>query len=288
MDNLETLQQQDNSQAQDQSQASQKIEITPFTWKTKLSADIQKSPTLQKFDDTPEGLAKAVESHLNLEKLLGHEKVPIPKGPEDSEGWARFSKAFGIPDKADGYGLKDAQIPESMKGMTFDKGKFAEIVHKNRLTPDQANGLWSAYTQMSMEAYNKAIESQKAKMTNVINALRQEWGDGYDANVDLGQTVISKFAGDQETADFLTAVLASDPRGVKFLAKIGGQFAENKVGEFSLKRYALTPEQAQVEIDSIIRDPNHPYMNEKASQAERDRAIEYVNSLYAVMNRSRG
>jgi len=259
-----------------------------FSWKSKLSPDVQKSPTMQKFDDSPEGLAKAVESHLSLEKLLGHEKVPVPKGADDKEGWSRFNKAFSIPEKADGYGLQDQKIPDSMKGMTFDKGRFAEVVHKYHLTPEQAKGLWNEYGSLSMGAYNKAIEQKKSDMARVVNELRTEWGDGYDGNVELGQTVISKFAGDKETEEFLNASLTSDPRFIKFLAKIGSQFAENKIGDFQYARFAKTPDQAMAEIDSILADPKHPYNDISRRQEERDRAIDYVNGLYAVVSKSQG
>jgi hypothetical protein len=263
-------------------------EAPAFSWKSKLLSDIQKAPSLQKYEDTPEGLSKAVESHLNLEKLLGNEKVPIPKDANDKEGWARFNKAMKVPEKSGDYRLADVTIPESMKGLTFDKKEFAEVVHSVNATPEQAKALWSKYTQLNMQAYNKALEAHKAKVTEGINSLRNEWGDAYDGNVDLGQTVINKFAGDQESADEITALLLGSPTGIKFLSKIGAQFAENKMGEFQLKRFARSPEEAQNEIDSIRKDPNHPYMSDKASPAEHQRAVDYVNGLYAVVNRNKG
>lgn len=259
-----------------------------FAWKDKLQGDLGKSPLLQKFEDTPEGLNKAFESHVGLEKLLGHEKVPIPKGDNDVEGWNRFSKALGIPDKAEQYGLPDAKIPDTMKGVTFDKQKFAEIVHSFKLTPGQAKGLWQAYTEQNVEAYNKALEGHKADMAKVVNQLKGEWGDAYDTNVELGQMVINKFSGNKEDADYLTAVLTQDPRAIKWLAKIGEQFAENKVGEFGYKKFSLSPEQAQEEITKILADPNHPYTNPKASPKEHEAAIDYVNSLYMTVNRGKG
>jgi len=140
---------------------------------------------------------------------------------------------------------------------------------------------------MSMEAYQKAVETHQKNLQQVVNQLRGEWGDTYESNVELGQMVINKFSGDKETEDFITSVLTKDPRGVKFLAKVGNQFAENKVGEFSYKRFSLTAEQAQAEIDKIMADPNHPYKNEKASEAEHLRAIDYVNSLYAVITKAK-
>lgn len=263
------------------------ITTTNSSWKESLRPDLKNSPLVQKFESDPAGLEKMLESHMNLEKLLGHEKVPIPKDINDVEGWNRFSKAMGIPDKAEGYGLADAQMPESMKGLTFDKNKFAEVVHAHKLTPAQAKGLWEEYTRMSMESYDKAMKDHQMKITGVVNQLRSEWGDAYDTNVELGQSVINKFSTDQEMNDYLTSILTQDPRGVKFLAQIGNQFAENKIGDFSMKKFSLSPEQAMEEIDKIVKDQNHAYNSDKASPREHQAAIDYVNSLWQAVNRAR-
>lgn len=279
----DTTQQTDTqTQTQDTTQQTQTTTST-FTWKDKLNVDIKNSPTLQKFEDTPEGLQKAVESHLNLEKLLGHEKVPIPKDVNDKEGWARFNKAMGIPDKPEGYSLKDVAIPEGIKDISFDKKTFAQTIHKYGLTPNQASGLWGDYTQLGLQAYQKAMDTHQTKLNELVNTLRQTWGDAYDSNVELGQLVLNKFADDQETNDWLTATFTKDPRGVKFLAKIGNQFAENKVGEFSYTRFAFTPEQAETELQKIRNDPNHPYLNPKATDAEHTEAVAYVNRLEEIV-----
>jgi hypothetical protein len=260
----------------------------PQGWKELVREDLRNSPLLQKFEDNPDGLSKALESHANLEKLLGHEKVPIPKDINDVEGWNRFSKAMGIPDKADGYGLPDAQVPEDMKGLAFNKQQFAEIVHAHKLTPAQAKGLWETYTKANMEVYANAMKEHKEQLTQVVNRLRGEWGDAYDTNVELGQMVINKFSSDKETNDFITATLTQDPRGVKFLASIGQRFSENKIGDFGYKQFSLTPENAANEIEKITKDPNHPYNNEKATAQEHQAAVDLVNSLYASVNRARG
>jgi hypothetical protein len=258
-----------------------------FSWKTNLPSDFANSPTMQKFSDDKDGLVKAIESHLNLEKLLGHNKVPLPKDENDIAGIAMFNKAMGVPDKPEGYGLKDPTIPENLKQMTFDKKTFAEAIHKYALTPKQANGLWQAYTEMTMQAYNKYAQGNEKQLTEMANALRQEWGDAYDTNVELGQMVINKFSDSAEMADFITASILKTPQGAKFLAKIGGQFAENKIGDFKYQRFALTPDQAKAEIDKIMGDVNHPYMNAKATQEEHDRAVAYVNQLWEVVNKGK-
>jgi hypothetical protein len=290
MDNLNT-QPMDNGQTQqepqDVGQEQQLPQAPSFSWKSQLNADLQKSPTLQKFDDSPDGLQKSVESYLQLEKLLGHNKVPVPKDANDKEAWAQYSKAFGIPDNPDGYGLPDVQTPDELKGLTFDKREFSAMAHAQKLTPSQAKGLWEVYTKDQMSAVIRAKEQYKETITQNINALRSEWGDAYDANIDLGQTVINKFSSDQETNDFITSTLAEHPNGIKFLASIGKQFAENKVGEFAVKRYAMSPEEAQAEIDKVRADSNHPYMNDKAPVAEHEKAVQYIDGLYRIAMRGK-
>ena len=260
------------------------------SWKADLNTDLRNSPLLSKFDDTPEGLNKAIESHANLEKLLGHEKVPIPKGIDDVEGWNRFSKAMGIPDKAENYGLPDANLPDSMKDTTIDKSKFAEVVHAYKLTPSQAKGLWETYQQINIDSYSKAVEKHQANLVETVNQLKSEWGDAYDVNVEFGQMVINKFATDKESNDYITNILSGDPRGIKFLAKIGEQFAENKIGEFRMKRFSLAPDEAQTEIDKMTSDLSGPYMNQsgKFTEREHQEAIDRVNTLRAMINRARG
>ena len=259
-----------------------------FNWKSRLLPDYANSPTIQLFPDTVEGFNDAVKSHLGLVRLVGNEKVPIPKGKDDTLARDIFNKAMGVPDSPEGYALNDVSVPEGMKGLAFDKATFAKTIHAQHLTPEQAKGLWDAYTGMTHQAYDKALKDRQETLTTIVNQLRSEWGDAYQSKVELGQMVINKFSDSQEANDFITAVLVSDPRGAKFLAKIGDQFAENKIGEFKYQRHSLTPEEAQKEIDSIRKDPSHPYNNEKASQAERDRAIDFVNSLLAVSKKPRG
>jgi len=150
------------------SSSAQTVNVSSNSWKNNLSTDLRNSPLLNKFEDTPEGLNKALESHANLEKLLGHEKVPIPKDANDVEGWNRFSKAMGIPDKAEGYKLADAQLPESMKGITIDKNKFAEVAHAHKLTPSQTQGLWKIYNEINAETYQKAMADHEKSMGRSI------------------------------------------------------------------------------------------------------------------------
>ncbi len=260
-----------------------------WNWKSQLTPDIKGSPLTSKFDDSPDGLNKALTSYMNLEQLLGHEKVPIPKDVNDVEGWNRFSKAMGIPDKAEGYGLADASIPEDMakNGLTLNKQQFAEVMHAHKVHPSAVKGIWETYQKLNVESYQKVMNEHKEKLVKTVNQLKSEWGDKYDVNVELGQMVINKFSADKETNDFLTSLMTTDPRAIKFLAKLGDQFAENKIGEFSIKRFSMAPAEAKEECLKMSRDMNGPYMNQsgKYTDAEHKAAVDRYNMLVGVSMR---
>ena len=143
---------------------------------------------------------------------------------------------------------------------------------------------------MNIQLYNDAMKKHQEQITETVNRLKGEWGDAYDTNVELGQMVINKFSDDKEMNDYITAILTQDPRGVKFLAKIGDQFAENKMGEFQMKKFSLSPEEAQEEVNKITRDMNGPYMNQKGTftAKEHQAAVDRVNHLIASIQRAKG
>lgn len=263
---------QDNQNNQDQNQGD-------FSWKSKLSEDVQGSPSLKKFTDDPAGLENTVKGYLDLQKMLGYEKVPIPKDENDHDAKRLFNKALGIPDDPKGYQLSEVQIPDELKGMSQDKEGFANIAFKHGLTPKQADGLWKDYNSNNALAYENAMKSYQEKVSDTKNSLTKEWGDGYNVKINQGQSVINEFAGDKETAEFLTAALITDPRGAKFLSEIGKQFAENQIGEFSKINYTRTPAEAKREAERIMADKNHDYHSD--DDYKRQKAIDYVNSLLA-------
>lgn len=262
---------------------------TEFSWKSNLSPDLKGAPLFMKFDDSVDGLNKALESHANLEKLLGQEKIPVPKDANDKEGWARYRTAMKVPEKPEGYQLPDAKLPDSLKGVMIDKNKFASLIHAQNATPQQANELWKAYIQENITNYNNHLNQLQQNLDQTINVLKQEWGAAYDVNVQLGQSVIDQFGETQESKDYLTATLLKDPHGIKFLQKLGNQFAENKIGDFNVKRFAVSPEDAQAELDELTGNINGPYFNQgnKFSLREQEAAIKKADSLRAVIARAK-
>jgi hypothetical protein len=57
-----------------------------------------------------------VPGYRNLGKLIGNEKVPLPKGGQGTEGWERAFTALGRPSTPDAYKCRTPiQQPSSTK-----------------------------------------------------------------------------------------------------------------------------------------------------------------------------
>ena len=234
------------------------VEPQGFAWKDRLSADLQSAPGMDKFSNDPEGLGKAMTSYHNLEKMLGHEKVVIPKDKDDKEAWSMFNKATGVPESADKYELSDYEVPENLKDVTFDKEQFSEIVHGLDLRPDQAQGLWEKYTTLQSESYKNTMEGYQTQVDDNITALKEEWGQAYKPTVEAVEQLVNKFAG--EGADAVFAQAGKDTALMRTLGEITKQFKENDIGDFKGQtRFAKTPAEAQEELNRINLDDEHPY-----------------------------
>jgi hypothetical protein len=110
--------------------------------------------------------AEMAQGYRNLEKLVGGEKLPLPKGDTDSEGWDRVSKALGRPAKPEDYQLPDLES--------------AAAYHKLGLTARQATGLsaWQDTLQAARERKAKEESYQLSVITGVFRpgqATRSPW-----------------------------------------------------------------------------------------------------------------
>lgn len=281
--------QQTQQQADTTTQSTQQTQ-TAGTWQDRLTADLKGALEAKRFANDDKGLVDMATSYLNLEKLVGQDKVPIPKDANDKEGWERWSKAMGVPSEPTGYNFEDIKYPDNMKGKEVNKAEFSQVAHQLRLTPTQAAGLWKVYNDSNISGYQKQLGTMQDRLQKMVTNLKSEWGAAYETNVEIGQAVISQFSDDQDMNDFITSQMLSDPRGVKFMKKLGEQFAENTTSDFNIKRFSLTPAEAKSELEKMRSDVNGPYFNraKKFTQAEQDAAIERHNNLQLIINRAKG
>lgn len=188
--------------------------------------------------------------YKNLEKLLGGEKLPMPKGAEDKEGWARVYDQLGRPKTADEYKLP---VPEGDPG-TFAKaasGKFHEL----GISQQQAEGLAKWWNETQQGQLTEMQQQSSAKVQADLTSLKSEWGQAYDENVSFGQRAAREFGLD---AGKLTAIENALGTGemLKFMARVGRGLTEDtfEAGKGSGNKFGMTPEAARDRIGALRND----------------------------------
>jgi hypothetical protein len=231
-----------------------------------------------------------VKSYLEIQSLLGHDKVAIPKDANDTAAIQMMNKARGVPEAVEGYTLDPHDPIEGMEQMAFGDEQFKALAHKLQLTPDQANGLKVEYLGL----LKGVKEAATTDFTNHVNegaaVLKKDWGMAYDSKIKLAQNVMNKFAGSKEAFDHINAKIGGDPIALRLLASIGEQFAEGTLGDLGAPqtKFTKTPADAAAEHSAIMNDAEDIYWagtrNKKVvTESARMERVKYVESLLAMM-----
>lgn len=187
--------------------------------------------------------------YKNLEKLLGSEKIPMPKGTDDAEGWSRVYDALGRPKSADEYKL----VPEGQQATDFTKAAAAKF-HELGLSAQQAAALSSWYNEQGTAAQQAMSQQSAQKVEADLAALKSEWGQAWDENISLGSRAAREFGLD---ATKLTAIENALGTGemMKLMAKIGRGLTEhNFEGGNTTQGFGMTPAAAKERINALRND----------------------------------
>jgi len=210
---------------------------------------------LTKLDPTA-ALENAVKGFRNAEKYVGtpHEKLlTLPDFDKaDKVELDQFYTKLGRPSDANGYEL---QVPE---GQPTEFADFAKTMfHEAGLTDRQAkviNEKWNDYVagqgESQVEQYQENLKQQDA-------ALRKEWGEAYDDQIDKAKSAAREFGLQENQIDAMEKALGFDGL-MKFMSNIGSKLGEdtfitggNSNGDFNGK---LTPAGAQARIKQLQGD----------------------------------
>lgn len=196
--------------------------------------------------------------YKNLEKLLGSEKLPMPKGADDAEGWSRVYDALGRPKEAGEYKLP---IPQG------DNGEFAKAaaawMHEAGLNQRQAEMLASKWNEHMGGLMGAEQQQSFQRVEADMAALRGEWGQAWDENINLGQRAAKTFGLDAAKLEALESAWGTKDM-LQFMAKIGRGLTEhNFEGGQNINSFGMTPEAARERINALRNDSGwaSKYMN---------------------------
>lgn len=199
-------------------------------------------------------IAKLVKSYGEANKMISEGGRPIGYPAPDSppEAWAKWNKANGVPETAEGYQL----FEDGKEGIDpAIVAKFQAAFHDEKVPPALAQRMAARYAEIEAEVTAAKMEAQKANMEAAQADLQKQWGADYEVRMDHLKGLVASQGfdpGDPELFD--------SPKVVGFLAKVAGMLGEDTVA--SLRSAAVATGafrgSPSAEARRIMSDPTHP------------------------------
>lgn len=240
------------------------------TWRDRLPDDLKAHASLSKFE-TEEGLAK---SYVNLERMLGGDKVPVPKDAEDKEGWDRFYAAAGRPEKPEDYKLeRPSQLPEGVSvdeaGETFLK----QFAHQNGWNQRQFDAAYKTFLEREQQKVAAWSKSQRDSYDEGMRALQLTGNK--DEILNLAAATKQQYFDDDAVARLDAAGLGNDPVIIRALAKIGKDLTGHQVLKGRGGEPVKTVDQIKNDIgefrkvhNTALMDKTHPEHDARTKELE--------------------
>lgn len=252
----------------------------PTSWRDSLSADLKNNPTLEQIPDI-ETLAK---NHVNVQKLIGVDKIPRPKDDWTPEQYEEHYTRLGRPAKAEDYDLGAVEIPEGLPLDEAFQGDMVGTMHKLGLTNQQVAGVLGAYYESVGGQYNALnVDNQQTREAGVQD-LKNEWGRSFDAQVDLAQRAIKAGAGEKynDLAGIKLAdgrMLGDHPDVIRAFAALGNKMSEHGLVGAQKSRSTLSPQEAGGARNKLMGDQEFLSAYTNSEHPEHDAAVAKMQAL---------
>jgi hypothetical protein len=151
----------------------------PEDWRSNIPEDIRKEAVFANVKDVGD-LAK---QFFNAQKMVGREKLPVPKGPDDIEAHEMIFNALGRPEAPDKY--PEVDLPE---GVSFDNDalkSFQETFHKAGISESQYQKVLSQYGDYVNGMQTQMREQTEQQIGEGLSNLQREWGSEYDTRLKI-------------------------------------------------------------------------------------------------------
>jgi len=249
-------------------------------WRDSLSVDLRNNPTLETIPDI-ETLAK---NHINVQKLIGTEKIERPKEDWTPEQFSDFYTKLGRPAEAGDYDLDAIARPENLPWDDGFQDSMVSIMHEAGLSQTQVSKILSGYIESVGGQYTEATgEAQRSRETGIAD-LRSEWGKSFDSQVDLAKRAFRSGAGDafEQVAGMMLAdggKLGDHPSIIRAFAALGGKMNEHGLVGGVTSNLTMSPQQAGGERNKLMADPDFLKAYLDGTHLEHDAAVKRINDL---------
>jgi len=235
-------------------------------WLSGVDSQSAGDPSMSNIKDL-DGLVK---SYIHAQKMVGSDKMLVPNQNSAPEEWRDALHKLGLPAEKAGYEFKRGE--DSKLAENFHNG-LVEKAYELGILPNQMQGILDHYEGAIGEAETQHVENMNSTAANQLQALKDEWGEGFHRKAAAANVAIDSFGGDELRAHIKNLGLTNDATMIKMFSNIGEQMKEDDFAPSDTAGFGNTPDQAQVKMNTMLADTNHPlnnpqHANFKAAQAE--------------------
>ena len=133
-----------------------------------IPEELREHPSLSPIKD----VGNLARSYVNAQRLIGSDKVPLPKNPTEEDLDNIYSK-LGRPETPEGY-----ELPVDGNVITEEVAQqYADIAHNLRLTPQQAQGVLDYYKSTVAQS-SEAMQQEAEEHLRIAQVLLQKGARG--------------------------------------------------------------------------------------------------------------
>lgn len=248
-------------------------------WMSSLPEDLQQSTSLRKFKDV-ENLARG---YTNAEKLLGRDKIPMPKTDADYQDV--YAK-LGCPADVKEYKIQydDSKFSADHKaGLKKDLESFLPWAKEAGLNNRQAQIIFGKYANMVSQMSSESSAKVDAEYAAAEQAIRDEYGELAKTKLTQANRTLAALGDAKLVEAIANSGLGRNPSFVKMMIKIGEMNAEelgiDKTGSAGLTTPGGIKEQiSQLQSHPAYLDSTHP---------EHKAIVGRVSNLFARLSMGR-
>lgn len=227
-------------------------------------------------------------SYRHAETLIGTPaelRVNLPKDMKAAGAMDPIYNRLGRPETADKYSFKNEEAKGS-DGKPLDAeldAAMRKALYPLGLTQDQAAGTYDFVKGLMKEAVaSEAKEAELSKQAG-IDALKKEWGSGYDANAKVATEAIEKLGLSADTVNKLRD-LVGHAEVAKMFHMIGTKVVEPSfkggAGNTEVVKPVMTREAAQHQKALLMEDRNWVVKYNSGDTAAREQMLN-LNKIIA-------
>jgi len=212
---------------------------TSSDWRAALPDDVRENASIAKFTD----MGALAKSYVNLEQMLGGDKIAVPKHADDKESWDKVYKAIGRPDTKEGYEFqKPEELPEGFDYPVETESAFREAAYGLGLSQIQAQSLRDWFVASSAQNFTTTLHDKAGEVDQTVADLTKEWGNATQQKINAAKAAVNALVGPEFAQMLDETGMGNNAHLIRGFAKlaeatggdsglVGGAMQENTPGD---------------------------------------------------------